>query len=118
MPVKLKPTNIILVDLGINPSGPVQSYFTEVCYKAMDKYVPKDNQDLRDEVTLTSNSITYEMPYAHYQYMGMREDGTHVINPGNYTTAGTGPYWDERMLTADKDKVVRQVQNFMKRRGK
>ena len=118
MPVKLVPTNIILIDLGLEDNGPVHAYFTECCYKAMDEYVPKDNSDLRNEVTLRTNSITYEMPYASYQYRGEREDGTHKINPKNYTTGGTGPYWDERMVSADSEKVRRQVQRFLNRGAK
>ena len=113
MSVKLVPTNIILIDLGLEDSGPVHAYFTECCYKAMDKYVPKDNKDLRNEVTLRRNSITYEVPYAEYQYKGMRDDGTHIVR--NYTTPGTGPYWDEKMVSADKDKVIRQVEKFVRR---
>lgn len=118
MSFKKVPDSIIFAQLGIEPNGPVQAFFTETCYKAMDKYVPKDNGDLRNITTLTKNSVTYEMPYAHYQYKGIREDGTHEINPKNYTTPGTGPYWDEKMWTAEGDKVVRQVQNYFNRRAK
>ena len=118
MPLKIDSTRDIALKLGIQPNGRVQSYFTIVCYKAMDKFVPKDNGDLRNEVTIRTNSITYEMPYAHYQYKGIREDGTHEINSKNYTTTGTGPYWDEKMITADKDKVIRQVENFVRRNTK
>lgn len=118
MPLQIDTIRDIVVKLGIQPKGPVQSYFTNVCYKAMDKYVPKDNGDLRNDVTLKSDSITYEMPYAHYQYKGIREDGTHSINPENYTTPGTGPYWDEKMITADSEKVIRQVENFIRRNAK
>ena len=115
MSLKMEPNRKIQVMLGINPNGRVQSYFTNLCYKTMDKYVPKDFGSLRTVVTVTRNSITYEMPYAHYQYKGMREDGTHRINPANYTTAGTGPYWDERMLSAEREKIERQVQNYASR---
>ena len=99
--------------LGIENNGPAQAFFTEACYKAMDKYVPKDNGDLRTNVTLTRNSITYESPYASYQYYGIRQDGTHKVK--NYTTPGTGTYWDKRMISADIDKVVKKVQDYIRR---
>lgn len=104
------PTATIKESIGINPNGPVQSYFTEACYRRMDKYVPMRNGDLRNDVTLTKNSITYEVPYATYQYFGQREDGTHKVQ--NYTTPGTGPYWDKQMLSAERADLIKEVQKF------
>jgi len=111
MPVKLKPTSVIKARLGVDPNGRVQKFFTNTCYKHMDKYVPKDEGNLRTIVDIQSNTITYEMPYAKYQYYGMREDGTHVVR--NYTTPGTGPYWDRRMVSAEMQDVVNEVQNYI-----
>ena len=85
--------------LGIQPNGPLQSFITSTCYKAMDKYVPKRDGNLRTIVDIRTNSITYESPYASYQYYGQREDGSHKVR--NYTTPGTGPYWDRRMVSAE-----------------
>ena len=111
MPVKLKPTSQIKARLGIEPNGRVQKFFTNTCYKHMDKYVPKDEGNLRTIVDIESNSITYEMPYARYQYYGIREDGTHEVE--NYTTPGTGPYWDKRMVSAEMQDVVKEVQDYI-----
>ena len=116
MPVKLKPTSQIKARLGINPNGRVQKFFTNTCYKHMDKYVPKDEGNLRTIVDVESNSITYESPYARYQYYGMRDDGTHVVK--NYTTPGTGTYWDKRMVSAEMQDVVKEVQDYVNRGGK
>ena len=115
MSVELKPTSVIKTQLGINSDGRVQKFFTNTCYKKMDKYVPMDNGDLRTNVTITANTITYEVPYASYQYHGVREDGTHVVT--NYTTAGTGTYWDKRMWSAEGQDVVNSVQNYVNRGG-
>ena len=110
MPVKMQPTSVIKARLGIEPNGRVQSFFTSECAKAMDKYVPKDEGNLRTIVDIQPDSITYESPYARYQYYGVREDGTHVVK--NYTTPGTGPYWDKRMVSAEMQDVVKEVQNY------
>ena len=72
----------------------------------MDKYVPKDIGNLRNIVTRTANSITYEAPYAHAQYVGFTKGPVR-----RYTTPGTGPYWDKRMWSAEGNIVVREVQN-------
>lgn len=113
MPVKMQPTSVIKARLGIEPNGRVQKFFTNTCYKHMDKYVPmsdlESKGDLRTIVDIQPDSITYESPYARYQYYGMREDGTHVVK--NYTTPGTGPYWDKRMVSAEMQDVIKEVQD-------
>ena len=114
MPVKMQPTSVIKANLGIEPNGKVQKFFTNACYRYMDKYVPKDTGALRENVTLTTNTITYEQPYAHAQYVGIVNG--HAVQ--NYTTPGTGPYWDKRMVSADMQNVVAEVQNFVNKGGK
>ena len=110
MPIKMLPTSVIKANLGIQPNGPVHKFFTNSCYKHMDKYVPKRDGDLRTVVDIETNRITYEMPYAHAQYVGFTKGPvTH------YTTPGTGPYWDRRMWSAEKQVVIDEVQNYIRR---
>ena len=116
MPVTIKPTSVIKARLGIEPNGRVQKFFTNTCYKHMDKYVPKDEGNLRTIVDIQPSKIIYEMPYARYQYYGVREDGSHRVQ--NYTTPGTGAYWDKRMVSAEMQDVVKEVQNYINRGGK
>lgn len=116
MPVKINSLNKIKKRLKIDNNGPAQAFLTETCYKHMDKYVPMDEGNLRTNVSITTNTITYESPYAAYQYYGMREDKTHKVK--NYTTPGTGPKWDRRMLSAEKRDVIKEVKNFIKIGGK
>lgn len=116
MPVKMQPTSVIKANLGIDPNGRAHKYLTERCYTHMDKYVPMDTGNLRRVHTLATDSITYEMPYAEAQYNGLVNG--HPINPENYTTPGTGPYWDERMTSAEMDDVVKEVQDFIDKGGK
>ena len=111
MPVKMQPTSVIKARLGIDTNGRVQKFFTNTCYKHMDKYVPKDEGNLRTIVDVQNDSITYEMPYARYQYYGMRDDGTHVVT--HYTTPGTGPYWDKRMVSAEMQDIEEEVQKYI-----
>ena len=108
----LNPISTIKANLGIEPNGPVQKFFTNTCYRYMDKYVPKDNGILRTDVTIKADSITYEQPYAHAQYVGYTKGPVK-----NYTTAGTGPYWDRRMVSAEMQDIVREVQDEIRRRN-
>lgn len=79
----LKPISEIKVDLGIEPNGKVQKYFTERCYKHMDKYVPMaDTHQLRENVVKGADYIKYNELYAHAQYVGI----VHGSPVRNYTT--------------------------------
>ena len=119
MPVKLQPTSVIKARLGIQSGGPIHKFFTNECYKAMDEFVPRsagtDGGSLRETVAIEVDKITYESSYARYQYYGMREDGSHVVK--NYTTPGTGPYWDKRMWSVKKDRLIKVVEDEIKRSG-
>ena len=109
MSVKLKPTSQIKARLGIEPNGRVQKFFTNTCYKHMNKYVPIDEGNLRINADVKADSITYESPYARYQYYGISKSG----KPLNYRTPGTGDYWDKRMVSAEMEQVVQEVQNYI-----
>lgn len=117
MVVKLKPISLVKISLGVESNGDAHKFFTNACYKRMDKYVPysgkKKRYHLRENVTLTTNTITYEMPYAHAQYVGFT---TGPVK--NYTTPGTRTYWDRKMLSAEKDELTKDVQNYIIRRKK
>lgn len=109
--MKMKPISQIKADLGINPGGRVQRFFTDTCYKHMDKYVPKDTGVLRTVVDKGADYITYEMPYAHAQYIGE----VHGSPVRNYTTPGTGSYWDKKMVSAEMNDVIKEVQEYVNR---
>ena len=128
--VKMKPTSVIKARLGINPNGRVQKYFTNMAKRYMDKYVPLgDTGLLRSNVSVDGNIITYKSPYAHYQYKGILyvdpetgsswagKDVTKVPTgePLNYHTPGTGLHWDKKMMTAEGDKLIKEVQKYIDR---
>lgn len=70
MPVKIKPISVIKAELGIEPNGRVHRFLTDTCRKHMDKYIPVETGQLRNQWTMGTDYITYNMPYAHYQYIG------------------------------------------------
>ena len=117
MPVKLAPTSQIVARLGLEPNGKVQRFFQNTCYRHMDKYVPKRNGDLRTNVDLSDpTKIVYESkPYAEIQYYGIIYGKK--IPKEHYTTPGTGPYWDRRMVSVEMQDVVRETQNYIKHGG-
>ena len=116
MPVTIKPISQIKANLGLKPNGRVQKFFTQTCAIHMDKYVPFDEGNLSTIVDIQPSWITYEMPYAKYQYKGVREDGTHKINEANrnrtYHPLATS-YWDKHMVSAEMQDVVKEVQDYI-----
>ena len=104
----LKPISTIYAHLGLEPNGPTHYYFTQRCKEYMEKYVPKRDKILRNTAYIEGvDTIVYPQDYARYQYKGMREDGTHVIQ--HWTTPGTGPYWDKRMVSNDLDDIIEET---------
>ena len=83
----LEPISDIKLKLGIQPNGDVQKFFTNTCYKHMDKYVPKEVGNLRRIVDIKPDRITYQSPYAHAQYIGI----VHGSPVRNYTTPRNRP---------------------------
>lgn len=79
--MKLQPISVIKANLGIEQNGRVQKFFTDTCARYMNKYIPRDTGLLRQNVSKTVNSITYESPYAHAQYVGFTKGPVR-----NYTT--------------------------------
>ena len=137
MPVKMQPTSVIKAHLGIEPNGRVQRYFQKRCKDHMDKYVPREDGNLRKNVDLSNpNLIVYQSPYAHYMYEGkvmgpnipITENGNIIgwFSPKGkkkhytgasivYHTGGTGPYWDRRMVSAEMNSLVQEVQDYIRR---
>lgn len=139
--VKMQPTSTIKAQLGINPNGVVQKYFVKKCADHMDKYVPFRTGQLA-KYKIQGNLIIYDQPYAHYMYEGKvmgpnipikNKDGliTGWCSPKGkakrytgkdivYNKSGhqfAGPYWDERMWSAEKDDIIKEVQELINSGG-
>lgn len=109
MSVKMQPTNVIMAHLGIEPNGRIETKFASICATHMDKYVPFDKGDLAD-YKIEGNKVIYDQLYASYQYKGISKSG----NPLNYQKSmheQAGPYWDRRMISAEMQDVVKDVQD-------
>lgn len=134
MPVKFKPTSVIKTRLGVEKYGKVHKFFADTCMEHMNaRYVPEKNgQLIKSSYVDNDRNIHYKGPYAHYQYIGKLyvdpDTGSPYARKGvkkiptdidlHHHKAGTGPYWDKRMVSAEMDKIIEKVQNYMKRGNK
>lgn len=118
MPVKIKPVNEIKINLGLMPNGKISKFAVNNCARHMDKYVPFDEGTLA-KYYIVDNEIHYDQPYAQYQYYGQRGDGSHVINEGNrnrnYHPLATS-YWDKKMWTAEGLDVIKEIEEYARRK--
>lgn len=105
--------NKIIDKYGIQENGSSQLFLANTCFKRMTKYVPKDTGTLRSTVTVRPGSVTYEVPYAHAQYVG--RVGKTRAKVKEYTTPRTGTYWDRKMKSAEGHLVAREVEAYMKK---
>lgn len=83
------------------------------------QFVPDDGEHaLRDSARVEQGEhtqVTYNTPYAAYQYYGCYPDGSHQVM--NHTTAGTVTQWIEHAKTLFSDKWARVGQNAFKELG-
>ena len=111
MSVKMQPTSVIKAKLGIDTNGRVQKFFTNTCAKHMDKYVPFDEGNLAD-YSIQGNLIVYEQEYARYQYYGISKSGKKLNYQTDKHPLATS-YWNEKMWSAEKDDVIKEVQDYI-----
>ena len=136
----LNPISEIKANLGIEPNGRIEKFFTATCAKHMDKYVPYDNGILA-RYEIQGTNIIYKQPYAHYMYKGdvmgpniPIKEGDIIVGwfspkgkPKHYTgkkikyntSKGhdyAGPEWDKRMWSAEGKDVIREVQDELQKR--
>lgn len=113
MPVKMAPTSVIKINLGLEPNGKVSKFATQTCAIHMDKYVPYDKGNLAD-YRIEGNNIIYQQPYAKYQYYGVSKSGKKLVyNPEKHPLATS--YWDKEMWNAEKQDVISEIQEFIRR---
>lgn len=113
----------------------VQLFMANEAKKLMDPYVPARNLALsRNVKVLVENGkgiVHYQSPYARYQYEGkimvskrpgIKASAKKVKQPEatlNYTKFRhplATSHWDEAMMTARKDDLVRAMQNYVEGR--
>ena len=131
MSVKFKPTKTIIFDLGIEKNGRVQSFLANTLTRYMSQYVPKGStKALVTRVTTLPSTITYEMPYAHYIYIGKlyvdpltrsswaRKGVKKVPTTKDLDIKNGFRYWDRQTLAINRRDIEREVQKFARRNVK
>lgn len=118
--------NTSKVRFKIFGDGKTQQYLTKTVAKKMDKYIPARDFKLRENPKIGKDKIVYQKPYAHYIYRGILYVDPKTGSP--YATYGTkkvptstpltyrvgGSYWDKKMMAAEKDDIIQEVEGFIR----
>ena len=91
----------IVNKFNMQKGGSAQLFLSNECFRRMEKYVPWDTGNLATTVTVRPGSVTYEQEYAHRQYTKNKGKGLR------------GKYWDKKMISAEKQLLVRDVQKYV-----
>jgi hypothetical protein len=95
--------NKIVDKYGMQEKGDTQLFLANTCFRRMQKYVPFETGALSTTVTVKPGSVTYEQPYAHKQYTTNKGKGIR------------GKYWDKKMVSAEKELIVKEVEAYAKK---
>ena len=90
----------IIDKYGMQENGDTQLFLANTCFRRMQKYVPFDTGTLSTHATVRPGSVTYEEQYAHKQYTTNKGKGIR------------GKYWDKRMVSAEKELIVKEVKAY------
>lgn len=113
--IKMDSTQKILLKRYLNQNGDAQVKFTKECAKAMNNYVPFKTGRLKDMmITLESDRVIYNAPYAAKQYYTNKGMGKQGTSQGGIR----GKFWDRRMFADQGDKIVQTIAEFVGGRSK
>ena len=95
--------NKIIDKYGMQENGDTQLFLANTCFRRMHKYVPWETGTLASHATVRPGSVTYEEQYAYKQYTTNKGKGIR------------GKYWDKKMVSAEKELIVKEVEAYVKK---
>ena len=144
--VEMKPVDTILTRLGVNKTGDVQMQLTRIINKRITRYMPFRTGALSTKLKYITSptEIMAIAPYARYQYYGKAmvnaktgKGAALIPGIGYRYRKGTvlratdrdleydktknpeaGPFWDRRLMAAEKNAIAADIQAYIRRKGK
>lgn len=108
--VNLNSVATILADRKLEKGGQAQRFMTSEVKRLSDPYTPLDTSTLKSNVTMQADSITYNSPYANYQWKGISKNGRSLRYHGEPMR---GRAWVNRAMADRKSDVVKAVAAFV-----
>ena len=143
--VEMKPVDTILTRIGVDKNGDVQMQVTRIINNRITKYMPFRTGALATKLKRIKSPTEIEVaaPYALYMYYGKvmvnsktGKGPAFIPGVGYRYRKGTvlkaterdlnydltkhpkaGPFWDRRMMAAEKDQIAHDLQAYINRRS-
>ena len=144
--VSMKPVNTIMTRLGVNKTGDVQMQATRIINQRITRYMPFRSGVLATKLKYIRSPTEIEVlgPYARYQYYGevmvdpktkaagfqdadgqwKSRKGVPKVRSGRVIQYDTtknpraGPFWDRRMMAAERTQIAGEIQKYVNRKVK
>lgn len=109
----------IILRLGLDQSGDAQRYWTHEVHRRMLKYMPYRTGTTATKLTRERSATEIETaaPYGRKLYYGVKADGQPMTFTRSHNPEA-GPYWDRRLVEAEGDQMVADLQAYIDRRKK
>lgn len=114
----------ILRERGLGGDNRAQVYLASEVKRLCDPYVPMQSGLLKNRAVIATDgsTITYDSPYAHYQYYGKvmagRAPKKYTGEDLSYSGAPMrGAQWDKRMLADKSKEIVSNLEKFIAKGG-
>lgn len=82
-----------------------------------DKYTPMQEGILMSNKTIEPFTVTYDSPYAHYQWEGISRFSGNPLNYSKEQNPLATSHWEVPAYEAFQDSVAKQVTAFIRRLG-
>ena len=112
----------------------VRKHLASEVKRLSDPYVPMDQGNLKNQAVIASDgsTLTYNQPYAHYQYHGKVMGPNYMDKEGEWHSGKApkhytgddltyhgapmrGPHWDKRMMADKRKELETSVEKFIKK---
>lgn len=142
--VNMKPTQRMLLELGVDRNGDVQAQWTNDVMRRMVRYMPYRTGTTATKLMFMRSTTEIEVaaPYARMLYHGKvmvnaktGKGPAYIPNVGYRYKKGTilkatnrdltytktknplaGPFWDRTLMAAEGDKMIANLQTYVNRR--
>lgn len=101
----------IINSFGLNDKGKAELFLANACARRMQKYVPWKTGTLAKNTTIEPGKVTYNQPYAYYQFRGYTKGPVRNYSNQNGLRQKR---WHLPMIANERDPLTREVENYIK----
>lgn len=125
--IELPELKSLTKDLGLEPMGAAQRHLVSIVARRIVKYIPKRAYGSVEKAIeigqeLNNGRIVIQGPHIKYLYFGKVMVGKKPKEVTKvdlkYTTTFNrlaGPFWDDRLMTDEKNQIIEEEKNFILR---